>query len=949
MNTWRYFFMAWKGRPRYEGGSNLTNRARAWVFAKNGWVPNSIADLTQVNSASNPAPPTGNGRIKDGLLGEWWFDEGSGSTVFDKSYGTGTTNLTLSGDYVWKTDATLSDRKYLSMSATTAAAYNLNPIEVLGLEGNASGMTIEAWVRPTNANGANPGPGRILSLSKADQGASNYQNFMMGHGTWSNAGYSADNYHVRFMTGTEVGFDEETIQQFTGNGTSLAQLQHVVTTLNYENGEVVVKTYVDGDLKVTTTRVGVGYPVFGAWDSSYTLKVGYESGLSRVFNGDLFLIAVYDRALSLGEINQNRSEGVVSITDAYLAGSRLFINEEGLGATIPYNKTVDVVVEASGTRNSAINMTVGASSLSGVYGVDFVIDDTTKTILKTETQQSFTLSTSPDLSADIPITFYILNATGGNVINPVGSNIDSFDFTAICNKIVPSNVGFGTFLGGYSYQLPLGNNQIAALGRVELDRVYEEDVVFTVSGGGDTSGTYALKDNLGTWHELPSSAKVSVLAGNIPQSFDVSCKPNSQGVIFPDTEVVTFHVLSASSASNPTITLDAAATAISVSSYNPPVVTGAMPTSADTGCRVNFATLTPYQTAFGGNYTLDDSNVPSTGLVISNVMVSGGTIKIATARPVKFVDCVFSGNLRAHPSNPNYAVESVNSAPSAGYGLEFEYCTFSGMYNGCHIFSAHKRIHRCAFNWMFADFVKFKVYDGETVWSENWFGPDINKKDSALNGNNGMWSYDDLTANGGFLSTTPHSDILQLSNNHQLESLVWIGNNFEAHSDFYDDDTWDPDHGGGNQCNAHIIVRGTNTYLHNFRVEGNWFHGTSNGYFTFVSDDGSWDELNFIVKNNYFGGKGDSYARISTSVPKYAPTTGNYTKVVEGNKWMYHDCETVRLPQEAIDLGTTTQTLNATTLNVNDLLSGVDFIKLVKPGLNSDHRTNWLSRATPEP
>jgi len=941
--------MAWSGRPRYEGGRRLADRQRAWAYAKKNLVPDSVVNIVQTNIASNPAPPTGNGRIKSGLLAEWWFDEGSGSLVKDRAYLTTTTDLTLSGGYVWKTDSAYNNRSYLSMSADDAVAFNINPLEFE--DDSLSGLTIEAWVRPTTAAGLNPGPGRIISFSNPNQGATNYQNFMLGHGTWANAGYAATNYHSRVQVGTEIGFDEESIQQFTGDGTAKAQLQHVVMTVDYTNPEVTVKTYVDGDLKVTSTSGDFGTPIFGCWNNFYSMKVGYDSinfaNDERSFDGDIFLIAAYSRALSLGEINQNRSEGVVSVTDSYTAGCRVFINEEDLSPTIPYNQVKDITVEASGTRVSNVNLTVGASSVSGTYGTDFVIDDTTKRIRSDSFTQTFELSTSPSLSADIPIEFYIESATGGGVIQLIGENIDSYSLTAICNQIEPSSNGFGSFGGGYAYQLPLGSNQVAAVARCEVNRIYDEDVFFTVSGGGETTGTYAVKDYAGNYHPLPASAVIKVTAGQIPQSFEVSCKPEA-GVVFPDKDSITFNLLSVSSTSNASMTINSAASTVTVSSYNPSVDTGSMPTSADTGCRVNFATLTPYQTAFAGNYTLDDSNVPSTGLVISNVMVSGGTIKIATDRPIKFVDCVFSGNLRALPTNPSYAVESVNSAPSAGYGLEFEYCTFSGMYNSCHIFSPHKRIHRCAFNWNAFDFVKSKSHDGETVWSENWFGPDINKMDSALNGNDGMWDYNDLTNNGGFLSTTPHSDILQLSHSDRVESIVWIGNNFESHSDWYDDDTWDPDHGGGNQCNAHIIVKGNNTYLHNFRVEGNWFHGTSNGYFTFSTNDGSWDELNFIVKNNYFGGKGDSYARISTSVPNNAGP-GNYTKVVEGNKWMYHDCETVRLPQEAIDLGTRTKDLNSTVLNVNDLLSGVDFIKLAEPGLNSDHRTNWLSRATPEP
>ena len=937
----------WRDRPRYEGGRNLAARQRARVYARKNLVPNSVVDVVQNNTASNPAPPNQNGRIKTGLLSEWWFDEGSGNLVKDRAFLTNTTDLTLSGDYVWETDPAYSNRSYLSMSAANAAAFNLNP------DGFSTGFTLEAWVRPTNAAGLNPGPGRILSYSRDQDGAATFQNFMLGHGTWGSAGYDATNYHARVQVGTEIGFDEQSIQQFTGNGTAKAQLQHVVMTVNYTDPEVTVKTYVDGELKATSVSGDFGSPIFGCWDGSYTLKIGYDTFQgddNRSFDGDLFLIAVYDRALTLSEINQNRSEGVVSVTDAYTDGSRLFINEEDLSPTIPYNQTKEIIVEASGTRASNINLVVGASSVSGTYGVDFVIDDTTKRILKNEYTQTFELSTSLDLTADIPIEFYIESATGGNVIQSLGQNIDSYSFTAVCNAIEPSSNGFGSFGGGYTYQLPLGNNQIASLGRCEVNRVYDEDVAFEVSGGGETSGTYAIKTHYGNdYNLLPGTAIIIVPAGQIPRSFDVSCKPEA-GVVFPHRESLTFKLLSVSSASNASMTINPDASTITVSSYNPPVDTGSMPTSSDTGCRLDHASLQGYTDVLtpnsGGNYVLDDSNVPESGLVIQGMMVSGGTIKINTDRPIKFVDCVWSGNLSALPTNASYGVQSM-TAPSAGYGLEFEYCTFSGMYNSCHIFSAFKKIHRCAFNWMAFDFVKLKAHEGTYTVTENWFGPNINQKSSSLNGYNGMWSDYDLCSNGGWLSTTPHSDMFQASHGHAIESFIFRGNNVESHSDTYDDGTVPPDHGGGNQFNAHWIVKGNNCYLNNFVVENNWFHGAANGWFTFNTQDQSWTSLNWTMKNNYIGGRGDSYNGIGRNNPANAPAGFQLNKVVEGNKWMFHDVETVRLPQEAIDLGTTTQTLNAITLNVNDLLKGVDFLKLVEPGLNESGRMNWLSRATP--
>ena len=959
--------MAWSSRPREEGDGNfIRRRATAWAFAKNSLVPNSVSDTTQANTASNPAPPTGNGRIKDGLVGEWWFDEGSGSSVLDRSFATTTTDLTLSGDYVWKTDTSLSDRKYLSMSATTAAGYNLNPIEIDAI-GNGSSFSIEAWVKPTDANGANPGPGRILSLSKAQDGATATQSFMLGHGTWSSAGYSASNYHFRVRAG-DVN-DDEVVSHFTGDGTALAQLQHIVTTVSHDGSSTLtLKTYVDGDLKVTTEQPNVSLPAFGAWNSSYTLKVGYDSGLSRVFDGDLYLIAVYNKALTLAEINQNRSEGVVSVTDSYLGGSRLFIVEDDLGATIPYNNTVDITVEASGTRNSAINMTVGASSVSGTYGTHFSIDDTTKRITKNATQQTFTLSTSPDLSADIPITFYIETATGGNVISPLGANIDEFNFSANSNKIVPTSNGFGKYLGSYNYQIPLGNSNIASIGRVELDRTFEEPVSFIVSGAGSTSGTYAIKDSLGVYQSLPGSATVVVSANNIAQAFDVSCAPNTEGVVFPDTDSLDFRVLNVSCASDSSMTINSAASAVTVSSYNPP--TTGMPTSSDTGFRVSQGSLVDYTTVLNlnnkGYYVISDDGenpVPPGGLVLSGLVIEGGRILINTSRPVKFVDCLFSGTRRYADASNSYAIQlpspsqvvnDVNNQvdPEAGYGLELEYCTFSGIYKSCYTYTPFHKMKRCSFNWIVSDYLKFPT-NPEYLIEECWFGPHMHMKDNAtLNSNDGMYSQDDV--DNGVL-TNPHSDMTQIRL-ATIDKITFRGNCFAARCDFFETAAGEPadyvsDHLGGCRLDKHFQIDDDNLTVNSLTLEDNWFLSTGQSWCnnwgsTNSNPDGSWDSFTLTYRNNYIGGYGMRYNNIS-SRPYAAVAAGNMTKIVEGNKWLGHDTETVRLPQEALDAGTRTQTLGAETLNVNDLINGVDFLKLSKDGLNEGGRTNWLSRATP--
>ena len=117
MNTWRYFFMAWSNRPREEGpGNAVIRRARAWQFAKRGWVPDSQMDAQQYSTNAEKTTYRRTNRVDDGLICEWWFDEGEGDRIYDRTLGTIESNLIWNYNAglgflgEWSQDAGLNDR-----------------------------------------------------------------------------------------------------------------------------------------------------------------------------------------------------------------------------------------------------------------------------------------------------------------------------------------------------------------------------------------------------------------------------------------------------------------------------------------------------------------------------------------------------------------------------------------------------------------------------------------------------------------------------------------------------------------------------------------------------------------------------------------------------------------------------------------------------------------------
>jgi hypothetical protein len=89
---------------------------------------------------------------------------------------------------------------------------------------------------------------------------------------------------------------------FTTAGTATTALTHVVYTHSSDGAEVL---YVDGVENQTFMRTGGLTP----WDGTYPILVANEATRDRAWLGELHLIAVYDRALDVGEVTQNFMAG----------------------------------------------------------------------------------------------------------------------------------------------------------------------------------------------------------------------------------------------------------------------------------------------------------------------------------------------------------------------------------------------------------------------------------------------------------------------------------------------------------------------------------------------------------------------------------------------------------------------------------------------------------------
>lgn len=238
--------------------------------------------FTTVITAGHASLPAADSpsRVSNGLVVFYRFTAGTGRLVRDQSQRGPALNLEIADPA--RVKWTPAGLEVFGSTRLIAQGGPSSKWEALK---QANELTVEAWVRPSKPS--QEGPARIVSLSRDTSG----RNFTLGH--------DKQNYDFRLRTNrTDANGNPSTA---TRPKTVTTQLTHLVFTKDrsgrarwYINGKQHTDAKVAGD--------------FRAW-RPMTLVLANEVTGDRPWLGLLALVAVYDRALTPGEVDRNFAAG----------------------------------------------------------------------------------------------------------------------------------------------------------------------------------------------------------------------------------------------------------------------------------------------------------------------------------------------------------------------------------------------------------------------------------------------------------------------------------------------------------------------------------------------------------------------------------------------------------------------------------------------------------------
>ena len=228
---------------------------------------------------------SGGNRYETGIIAKYQFKEGTGSVADDTSGVDPALNLTLAGDSSWVGGWGVRFGPNGGEARGGAASHKL-----YDLIKNTGEYSIELWAAPANVTQEN-------AYMATFSGGTSSRNFTMSQHAYQ--------YEMLGRSSATDANGAPALLTRDADRDAQASLQHVVLTYDPANGR---RLYVNGNYTGDVDAEKGG--TLGNWDDTFIFMLGRETDGTRYWQGTLRFAAVYSKALTQEQVQQNFAAGV---------------------------------------------------------------------------------------------------------------------------------------------------------------------------------------------------------------------------------------------------------------------------------------------------------------------------------------------------------------------------------------------------------------------------------------------------------------------------------------------------------------------------------------------------------------------------------------------------------------------------------------------------------------
>jgi hypothetical protein len=225
----------------------------------------------------------GQDRNMTDAIAYWDFKEGTGLTAADTSGVAPAIDLTLNGP-TWLSSYGLDFETGIATAPATTSRKLYD--RIADAQTGSQQYTIEAWLTPANTTQGDPNPAHIVSYG--------------GNARLRQRLYS---YQAQHRTVNPQGGG--VLETAAGDQDLQARLQHVVVTYDRYRGR---RIYVDA--RFTDDVDEIAPETLWNWDPGFNLALGNSIAGDRQWEGQIRLLAIYDRVIPQTQIQENYDAGV---------------------------------------------------------------------------------------------------------------------------------------------------------------------------------------------------------------------------------------------------------------------------------------------------------------------------------------------------------------------------------------------------------------------------------------------------------------------------------------------------------------------------------------------------------------------------------------------------------------------------------------------------------------